>query len=94
MDERSAPRGLPAGDFFDLKLPGFNMSDAHVACRFSYSAVHDCARGKTSTPNKQLLIALQQWSSAAIDAHGVFISAARTLGLPQEPSAPLAVVAA
>lgn len=85
-DSAARPSGVTAAVFFDQKLPGFTLTAAHHATQFAYSALHDCVRGKTSSPRKELLIALQEWSYSAIPAHGIFISAAKTLGLPAEPS--------
>lgn len=82
----SRPTGLTAREFFERKLPSFTITAAQIATKHAYSALHDCVSGKTRSPRKDLLIALQEWSIAAIAEHGVYISAAKTLGLPEEPA--------
>jgi hypothetical protein len=83
MARKSQPRGLTAQEFFDQRLAGFSKTDAQHATRLSYTAIHDATRATTS-PKKDTLTKLQDWSLAAVEAHGVYISAARTLGL-EEP---------
>jgi hypothetical protein len=75
------PRGLPAAEFFTLGIDGYSMHAAHFATKLAYSTIHDCAHGgrvRASTAEK-----LQEWSRGAIKAHGVYISAAKTLGLAE-----------
>jgi hypothetical protein len=83
MQQRSHRiEGLTAGEFFERRLPGFKMHDAHYATRLSYSAIHDCAKNKTS-PRPQTAQRLQEWSLSAVSKHRVYISATKTLGLSE-----------
>lgn len=81
MARKSKPRGLSAGEFFERNLEGFSKTDAQLATHLSYTAIHDIACGNSSSPRKDTLTKLQEWSLAAATAHGVYISAAKTLGL-------------
>ncbi len=82
MGTRAAP--LTAAEFFARKLAGFSKTDAQHATKLAYSTIHDAGRANCeSTP--ETLRSLQEWSESAIAEHGVYISAAKSLGL-SEPS--------
>jgi hypothetical protein len=80
MDRPKPPEALSAQDFFARDLPGCSMTDAHLATRIAYSTVLDIAHGKCS-PRVKTVKRLEQWSREAAAAHGIYLSAARTLGL-------------
>lgn len=80
MATRAAP--LTAAEFFARKLSGFSKTDAQHATKLAYSTIHDAGRADCeSTP--ETLKALQEWSESAIAEHGVYISAAKSLGLSE-----------
>lgn len=80
------PTGLSAADFFARALPGFSKTDASKATPLAYSTIHEATRPDAST-SAGTARALQAWSEAAIGAHGVYISAAKTMGLSEPVAA-------
>jgi hypothetical protein len=84
MDDPTSPRALTAPEFFAKNFPGFSMTDAQLATGIAYSTVHAVAHGRR-TPTLETAEKLQRWSLAATAEHGVYISAARTLGI-EEPT--------
>ena len=85
MATPSKPVGLTAAEFFGKKLDGYSKTDAHRGTSLSYSAIHD-ATDAEKTPRADTLRALQMWSLGAAEKHGVYISAAATVGFT-EPTA-------
>jgi hypothetical protein len=83
MDRRTTPEGLTAFAFFKRDLPGCSQTDAHLGTGISYSTVHDLASGKAKHPRTETLEKLQTWSLGAGAPHGVYISAAKTLGVAE-----------
>lgn len=81
----NSPTPLTAAEFFKRDLPGFSKTDAHRQTQLAYSTVHDAAQ-TSPRARPETLRALQEWSLGAIAEHGVYISAAKTLGL-SEPDA-------
>lgn len=77
---KAPPVGITAREFLSLDLAGFAMSDAHFATRIAYSTLGAIKSGETAA-RPDTLKKLEQWSRGAIEAHGKYISAARSLGL-------------
>lgn len=66
------------------------MTEAHHETKLSYSAISDVAHGHTESPRRDTIERLQRWSQGAIEEHGVYISAAKTLGLGEPDTKPVA----
>jgi len=82
MDTNRSMAGLTAHAFFARGLAGCSMSDAHLATGLAYSTVNDVAKQHhESAPRIDTLKRLERWSRDAGAQHGVYISAALTLGL-------------
>jgi hypothetical protein len=80
----NSPKPLTAAEFFAPPgFAGFSKTNAQNATGLAYTTILDAVRkGKAARP--ETLRRLQEWSLNAIETHGVYISAAKTLGL-EEP---------
>lgn len=89
MDEPT-PRGpLTAAEFFALGLDGVTLTAAQVATGLAYTTILR-ARDSGSKCDPATLRKLSAWSREVPSAQsaGVWIDAARTLGLGDAPTAP------
>lgn len=82
MANRKGP--LTAREFFALKLDGASMTDAQLGTALGYTTIRElAARTEPGGGNVAPPRALEEWSKRvkSAKAAGVWISAARTLGL-------------
>ncbi len=82
MTIHAKARALTAAEFFAKGFHGFSKTDAKAATRLSYSAIHDATLpGKSARPRTLRL--LQDWSLAAVEEHGAYLSASATAGIAE-----------
>jgi hypothetical protein len=75
---------LTAEDFLGRELAGCTVADASRATGISYQTIHAAKHG--ARVRSDTAKALQDWSVKVGAQHGVYISAAKTLGF-SEPTA-------
>ena len=84
MDDFSPKGPLTAAEFFDLGIEGGDMSAASRSTGLAYTTVHRASKGPVRDVDTAKRLAVWSRTVPAANDRGVWIDAARSLGLDVE----------